>query len=133
MHHTYIKTPVMVLAAWCIVSILTLGTLTTVQADDSLQSGEMVRAVRMPYTERDCSDWMLPLETSLSSVVDCHVSKPHIEGRVRSAERPGVDLQVPETLVRALLMEETGGRIVDLQVPEALLLILHTEGCMQGL
>jgi hypothetical protein len=75
---------------------------------------------------------MLLSETSLSAA-DCNVPKTHTEGRSWSAERPRVDLQVPEALVRALLMEETDGRLVDLQVPEALLLILYTEGCMQGL
>src|SRR4029453_7430739 len=132
MLHTRIKTPVIALAVWCTASILMLGTLKTVQADDSLQSGEMVREVRMPYTEQDCSECMLLSETGLS-VVNRNVPKTHIKGRLWSAERPGVDLQVPETLVRALLGEETDGRIVDLQVPEALLRILHTEGCMQGL
>lgn len=131
MHHTHIKTPVIALAIWCTASILTLGILKTVQANDSLQSGETVREVRMPYTERDCSECLLLSETSLS-IADCNVPRTHTEGRLWSAERPGVDLQVPETLVRALLMEETDGRIVDLQVPEALLLILYTEGCMQG-
>jgi hypothetical protein len=132
MHRTRINPPVIALAVWCTVSILMLGTRKTVQADDSLQSGEIVREVSILYIEQDCSECMLLSKTNLSAA-DCNVPRVSTEGRSWSAERPSVELQVPETLVRALLMEETDGRRVDLQVPEALLLILHTEGCMQGL
>jgi hypothetical protein len=132
MRHTPIKTPLIALAVWCTASILTLGTLKTVQADDSFQSREMVREAYMPYAEQDGSACMLQLETSLS-VADYNVPRMHTEDRLWSAECSGVDLQVPETLVGALLTEETGSRIVDLQVPQALLRILYTEGCMQGL
>lgn len=132
MRHTRINTPVIALVVWCATSILTLGTLKTAQADDSFQSGELAQEVCIPYIEQDCSACMLQSETSLS-VADCNVTKMHTEDRLWSAECFGVDLQVPEPLVRALLMEETDGSIVDLQVPQALLLILYTEGCMQGL
>jgi hypothetical protein len=131
MRHTRINTPVIALAVWCTASILTLGTLKTVQADDSFQSREMVQEAYMPYTEQDCSARMLQSETSLS-VADYNVPKMHTEDRLWSAECSGIDLQVPKTLVWALLTEETDSRIVDLQVPQALLRILYTEGCMQG-
>jgi hypothetical protein len=84
----------------------------------------------MSYTEQDCSECMLLLEASLP-VADCNMPRAHPEGRLRSAARSDVELQVPEPLVRALLMGEMDGRTADLQVPEALLRILHTEGCRQ--
>jgi hypothetical protein len=130
MHQPSIKTLVIVLAVWCIASILTQA-LKMVQANDSPQSRVMVQEVRMPYTEQDCSECRLLSETSLP-VADCNMPRTHPEGRLWSGERSGVELQVPEPLVRALLMGETDGRSADLQVPEALLRILHTEGCRQG-
>jgi hypothetical protein len=127
MHHTRIKTLVIALALWCTASILALGTLKTVQADDVSQRGEMVREASMSYTEQCYSEYTLLLERNLSAA-DCNPPKTPTEGRSWSRERSCVDLQVPETLVRALLMEETNGGIVDLQVPEALLFVLYAEG-----
>src|SRR5690242_6298816 len=118
MHHACIKTSVMALAVWCTASLLTLGALKTVQADDSPQSGEMVQEACRPYTEQECSACLPPSETSLS-ITASRVPKTPTEGRLWSAECSGVDLQVPETLMRALLTDETHGKIVDLQVPEA--------------
>jgi hypothetical protein len=104
-----------------------LGTLKTVQADNAFRSGEVVREVCMAYTEPYYSTCMLLSERNLATA-DCHVPKTDTAGRLWSTERPHIDLQVPETLVRALLMEEMDGGITDLQVPEVLLFMLYAEG-----
>jgi hypothetical protein len=126
MHHARIKIPVIILAVWCTASVLTLGSLKTVQADDALQRGEMVWEACMPYTEQDYAKRIALSEKGLSVAV-CNVPKADMEDRSWSTLRPGVELQVPETLVRTLLMEETDGSIIELQVPVTLLFMLYTE------
>jgi hypothetical protein len=125
MHPARINTPVIVLAVWCAVALLTLGTLKTVQADDIFQSGEVVREVCMSYTEQYYSECISLSEKDRSAA--CNMPVAHAEGRLWPTQRPRVDLQVPEVLVRALLMQETAGSIIDLQVPEALLFMLYAE------
>jgi hypothetical protein len=121
------KIPVIAFVVWCTASIWPLGTLKPVQAEEALQRGEMVRQVCMSYTEQDDSRCISLLEKHLTAAV-CNVPETPTEVRSWSTERSHVDLQVPETLVRALLIKETAGRIIDLQVPEALLFLLSAEG-----
>jgi len=51
--------------------------------------------------------------------------------RPRSQETVNVELQMPEMLVRTLLMEDRITRFVELQIPEALPIVLTTEDWKQ--
>jgi hypothetical protein len=131
MQHTHITTAASALAVWYAVSLLTLGTPKALQADDRLHSGQTVSEVAALYTEQQPGAFVLPSELSLSAV-DHHVPRAHAAHRSWSAGHASVDLQVPETLVWTLVIEERDSRTVDLQVPKALLSILYTEGHVQG-
>jgi hypothetical protein len=89
-----------------------------------------VGKVAAVYSEQHHGEFVLPLETALSAV-DHNVPTAHAEHRPWAAAHASVDLQVPETLVRALLTEERDGKIIDIQVPEALLISLYVEGHVQ--
>jgi hypothetical protein len=102
------------------------GLLKLAKADSHLQGGEPLWVVSTGYTKRHHIGPVFPAEAILSAA-DYHALKIDAQRLLWSAEPASVDLQVPETLVRTLLMEESNRRTVDLQVPEALLIILHAE------
>jgi len=69
---------------------------------------------------------LLPLESRLSTA---HQPAPKSNAVLRSQpqETVNVELQVPEVLVRALLMEDRITDPVELQIPAALPMVLTTE------
>lgn len=69
---------------------------------------------------------LLPLESSLSTANQL-APKSNAVLKPRSQETLSVELQVPEVLVRALLMEDRTTGPVELQIPEALPMVLTTE------
>ncbi len=67
-----------------------------------------------------------PLESHLYTA-NQPAPKSNAVFRPRSQETANVELQVPEVLVRALLMEDRTTGPIELQIPEALPMVLTTE------
>jgi len=114
MHTTRIKIPSIALAVLWVASTVTPVAPQTATHNNYLQMEE--------------TSWGLSVSEASLSIATQPVPEVHTVRRPRSEETARVELQVPEALVRGLLMaQRTTGR-VELQVPEVLPMLLATEG-----
>jgi hypothetical protein len=130
MYYSRLKTPVIALAIWYAAAALTLVAPNSVIAKSSLPRQEMVQEVSIicPEPRQPAFAWQ-SARANLAGT-DLH-GPPHVARLTQPAETVRAELQVPETVLRALLTEARSGVPVELYGPEALLGSLYAEGRVQ--
>jgi len=130
MYDPRIKTPIIALALWYAAAALTLVAPNSVTAENHLPTKEMTQeaSVICPEPRQLTLAWQ-SLRANLAGT-DLH-GPQHVGRLTQPAETVRAELQVPETLLRALLTEERTGGSVDLQGPEVLMGSLDAAGRVQ--